>query len=91
MFIGYSLPPSDMHSTVLFRTSVKHGGLDCVVVVNPDSEARRRTREVLQRGIGDKTRVLSFDEFGEFANASPAPLSALSAGTKPRAKKTTTK
>jgi hypothetical protein len=69
IFVGYSLPSTDMHSTVLFRTSVKKEGLKSLVVVNPDPEARRRTRDVVQRGINKSTRVLSFDSFREFAAA----------------------
>jgi hypothetical protein len=67
VFVGYSLPSTDMHSTVLFRTSVKSRGLKSLVVVNPDPEARRRTRDVVQRGISKSTRVLSFDSFRDFA------------------------
>lgn len=69
IFVGYSFPSTDMHSTVLFRTSVKKEGLKSLVVVNPDPEARRRTRDVVQRGISRSTRVLSFDSFREFAAA----------------------
>lgn len=72
IFIGYSLPSTDMHSTVLFRTSVKNQGLKSLVVVNPDPEARRRTRDVFQRGISRSTRVLSFEPFREFAAADRA-------------------
>lgn len=71
IFIGYSLPPTDMHSTVLFRTSVKKEALKSLVVVNPDRESRFRTREVVRRGLSKRTRVLSFDRFSEFASASP--------------------
>jgi len=69
VLIGYSLPPTDLHSTALFRTSVRKAGLKSLIVVNPDREARRRTREVLQRGLNDKTRILSFDHFPEFLAA----------------------
>ncbi len=69
IFIGYSLPAKDMHSTVLFRTSVKKEGLKSVVVVNPDPGARRRTSDVVQHGLSKSTRVLSFDFFREFAAA----------------------
>ncbi|MGC8761915.1 MAG: SIR2 family protein [Bryobacteraceae bacterium] len=69
VFVGYSLPSTDMHATVLFRTSVKKQGLRSLVVVNPDPEARRRTRDVVQRGISKSTRVLSFDSLKEFAAA----------------------
>ncbi len=71
IFIGYSLPAADMHSTVLFRTSVKKEALQSLVVVNPDPGVRKRTRDVVQRGISPSTRVLSFDSFEEFAQAPP--------------------
>jgi len=69
VFIGYSLPPTDLHSTALFRTSVRKDKLKSLVVVNPDREARRRTREVLQRGMTPATRILSFDRFEHFVAA----------------------
>jgi hypothetical protein len=50
VFIGYSVPPTDLHSTALFRTSVKKGHLKSLVIVNPDQETRVRTRMVMQRG-----------------------------------------
>jgi hypothetical protein len=55
------------------RTSVKNEALRSVVVVNPDAEARRRTRDILHRGITAETRVLSFNTFEEFVKA-PASL-----------------
>lgn len=70
--IGYSLPPTDMHATALFRTSIKPGSLESLVVVNPDREARRRTRSVLQRGLADSTRVLSCDTLTEFLAIDPS-------------------
>jgi hypothetical protein len=66
VIIGYSLPPTDLHSTALFRTSIKNKSLKSLVVVNPSHETRRRTRSVLQRGVTDNTRVLSFEYFPEF-------------------------
>jgi len=68
VLIGYSLPPTDLHATALFRTSVKKGSLRSLVIVNPDREARKRTRDVLQRGLTQKTRVLVFDELREFVS-----------------------
>ena len=64
--IGYSLPPTDLHSTTLFRTSVHGGKLKSLVIVNPDRDARKRIRSVFQRGFNETTRVLSFDHFSEF-------------------------
>jgi len=66
VLIGYSLPATDLHSTALFRTSVRRERLNSVVVVNPDRETRRRTRSVLQRGLNPATKVLSFDSLPEF-------------------------
>ena len=82
-FIGYSLPLTDLHATALFRTSVKPGALRALVVVNPDREARRRTREVLQRGLSVDTRVLSFDSFAEFLALDPSVWRQPAVGTKP--------
>jgi len=65
--VGYSFPATDLHTSALFRVSVSPKKLRRVVIVNPDREARRRTREVLQRGFSADTRVLVFDGLGEFA------------------------
>lgn len=70
VFIGYSLPETDLHSTALFRTSLSSSGLKSLVVVNPDQPTRQRTRAVLQRGIVKTTRVLSFDSLKDFVFAS---------------------
>jgi hypothetical protein len=70
--IGYSFPPTDLHSTALFRVSLKKSRLRSLVIVNPDREARRRTRQVLQRGIGTSTRVAIFDTLSEFNAADKA-------------------
>ncbi len=69
VLIGYSLPATDLHSTALFRTSVKKGALESLIVVNPDRETRWRIRSVLQRGLSPHTKVLSFDYFPEFLAA----------------------
>jgi hypothetical protein len=66
VFIGYSLPATDLHSTALFRTSVRKNYLKTLIVVNCDPDARRRTRSVVQRGLTPKTRVLSFASLPEF-------------------------
>lgn len=67
--IGYSLPDTDLHSTALFRTSVKSKALKSLVTVNPDRGSRSRSRVVLQRGIKNETRVLSFNYLSEFVAA----------------------
>ena len=66
VLIGYSVPVTDLHSTALFRTAVRKSHLKSLVVVNPDQEARVRTRHVMQRGLSKKTRILSFDFLKEF-------------------------
>ena len=70
VLIGYSLPPIDLHSTALFRTAISGGTIRSLVVVNPDREARRRSRAILQRGLSDKTRILSVENMAEFVSLS---------------------
>lgn len=64
--IGYSLPPTDLHSTALFRTSVKSKSLRSLVTVNPEQESRSRCRVIFQRGIKNDTRIVSFNYLSEF-------------------------
>ena len=70
-FVGYSLPATDLPAKALFMVDAGREGhapdLDLLVIVNPDQEARRRIREVLNRRIVNRTRVMSFDYFSEFA------------------------
>lgn len=66
VIIGYSLPQTDLHSTALFRTSIKKAGLKSLVIVNPDPEARKRIRAVVQRGMNKDTRVHSIDYMSHF-------------------------
>lgn len=66
VLIGYSLPETDLHSTALFRTSIRAKALKSLVVVNPDQPTRKRTRNVLQRGLDNKTKVLSYERFEHF-------------------------
>lgn len=65
--IGYSFPLTDLHTSALFRISVSKEKLKRVIIVNPDAEARRRTRDVLRRGFSPDTRVLVFDRLSDFA------------------------
>jgi len=66
VLVGYSLPLTDLHSTALFRTSVRRNHLRSLVLVNPNQETRSRTRSVLQRGLTPDTIVLSFNSLPEF-------------------------
>lgn len=42
--IGYSFPRTDLHSTSLFRINIQKNGLDRLIIVNPDKEAREREK-----------------------------------------------
>jgi len=66
VIIGYSFPVSDLHSSSLFLTSIRQRNLKSLVVVNPDREARKRARTILQRGLSADTRVISIDTFRDF-------------------------
>src|SRR5262249_27538506 len=66
--IGYSFPATDLTTSALFRVALAQKKLRRLVIVNPDREARRRTRDVLLRGFSPTTRVLVFDTFKEFSN-----------------------
>jgi hypothetical protein len=76
VLIGYALPPTDLHSSTLFRTSLNNKGLKSLVIVNPDPVARREIRKAFLRGIvsnapktGRSTKVLSFNYWEEFLAA----------------------
>lgn len=66
--VGYSLPPTDLHTTALLRTAIKTGQLKALLIANPDSAARKRTRTILQRGLQRHTKVLSCNDLSEFVN-----------------------
>lgn len=70
-FIGYSLPHTDLPAKALFMVDAgqeaRAPDLDLLIIVNPDTEARARIRQVLNRRINDQTRVMTFDYFSEFA------------------------
>lgn len=75
ILVGYSLPLTDLHANALFRTSIRKEAIETLIVVNPDREARKRIRTVLQRGMKRDTRVISFDSFREYAYSSRDILS----------------
>jgi hypothetical protein len=66
VFVGYSLPATDAHATALFRAGVGKQQLEALVVANRDREVRQRIRATVQRGLSDRTRVLSMESFEEF-------------------------
>lgn len=65
--VGYSFPLTDLHTAALFRISVGNEKLKRLIIVNPDPEARWRTRDVLRRGLAKDTRVLVFDSLRDFS------------------------
>jgi hypothetical protein len=66
VFIGYSMPSTDLHSAALFRVFVPKERLRSLVIVNPNQDARRRTRDAVRRGLSKSTRVVVFDSLREF-------------------------
>jgi len=69
VFVGFSFVPTDLYAASLFQVSIKEKGIKKLVIVNPDKEARRRTRTVLNRGISDETLIVQYDSFKEFSRA----------------------
>jgi hypothetical protein len=72
LFIGYSLPATDLPAQALLRVDVglkprAAPPLDLLVLVNPDHAARSRIRAVLSGRIDSSTRVLTFDRLENFA------------------------
>ena len=70
VLIGYSLPPSDLPANALFRTALRKKKLKGLIIVNPDREARKRIRTVLQLAMNQDSRVLSFNSLRDFAASS---------------------
>ncbi|MBI4706378.1 MAG: SIR2 family protein [Candidatus Omnitrophica bacterium] len=69
VFIGFSFVPTDLFAASLFQLSIGKEKIKKLIIVNPDREARRRTRAVLNRGISDKTLIVQFDTFKDFSRA----------------------
>jgi hypothetical protein len=65
--IGYSVPPTDLTSQALIRSSLSPGNLRLVIVVNPDPSARARVIDLARGAITAKTRVLELDRLEDFA------------------------
>lgn len=66
IFIGYSLPEADLPVQALLKVDSDAPKLDLLITVNPDREARKRIRSVLQHRLGKRTRILSFERFEDF-------------------------
>jgi hypothetical protein len=61
--VGYSLPPTDVHTEKMLGKSVRHGNINDVVVVNPDPGCAARIAEVTNvnrlRWVKDLPTLLS--------------------------------
>jgi len=66
--IGFSFPWTDLHTSSLFRASLRRD-ISLLVQVEPDRTARRRTRQIFAPGITNKTTILTYGTFEEFHNA----------------------
>lgn len=66
IFIGYSLPETDLPVQALLTVEETPKPLKLLIVVNPDQTSRQRIRSVLQRRLSNKTRVLSFNQLKDF-------------------------
>lgn len=70
--IGYSMPKTDLHSSSLFRTSLRAKKLKSLIVVNPDADARWRIRDTLSNGLNEETKVISCSSLREFVSLDPS-------------------
>ncbi len=65
--IGYSVPPTDLMSQALIKSSLSNAGLRLLLVVNPDPEARGRVIDLARAAIKPKTRVIELGAMHDFA------------------------
>jgi hypothetical protein len=65
--IGYSVPPTDLMSQALMKSSLSSADLRLLVVVNPDAGARARVIDLARAAIKPKTRVLELGALQDFA------------------------
>ena len=72
VFIGYSLPATDLPAQALFMVDAPGRGpapyLQLLVIVNPDPTARARIRDTLRTRMNQTTRVLTFESLAAFSN-----------------------
>lgn len=75
IFVGYSLPTTDVYTQAALRLDVV--GLDFLCIVNPDADARSRIRTVLKSAISPRTVITELDLLAELATLL-TPASAVS-------------
>lgn len=73
-FLGFSFTPTDLHVASLFQIGVKTEHIKRLIIANPSSEVRRRTRSILERGLSSRTHIVQFASLEEFAQADLARL-----------------
>lgn len=69
VLIGYSIPDTDLLSQSLLRVATSEGNkrLSHLVIVNPDSAARAKTKQVLRQALTEKSIVIEFSYLSELA------------------------
>lgn len=65
LFVGYSLPDTDVYSQAMLRIDV--GELDFLGIANPDPIARRRIQDALRSSIGPETHIVELDSMAQVA------------------------
>lgn len=60
VFVGYSMPPTDLRTQVLFRAACgdRSDALESLVVVNPDDTVSRRIRTIFGEAVDGGTRII---------------------------------
>ena len=61
--IGYSFPPTDFHTQKLFLEAFSHNIVKKLVIANPDAQAAKKTKELVQY-----EEVITFPTLEEFVN-----------------------
>jgi hypothetical protein len=70
IFVGYSLPATDVYTQALLRIDVSE--LDFLLIVNPDPLARGRIKRVLRSALRPSTRVVELEYIHQFGPLLPA-------------------
>jgi hypothetical protein len=65
--VGYSVPPTDLMSQALMKSSLSSADLRLLVVVNPDPQARARVIDLARSAIRPKTRIIELGALQDFA------------------------
>jgi hypothetical protein len=67
-FIGFSFTPTDLEVEALFRlASAENTTINRVIIVNPESEHRKRIRTIIAPALENGARLVQFDGLAEAA------------------------